>query len=399
MSLDLTTFDAALKQHYLPIRVENMVYKENPLLAMLAKYESFGGKNMPIPLTYANPQNRSSTFATAQAGATTSKHIDFVITRTHDYSLAFIDNETIEASQGNSNAFMEAVTSEIDNAFHSITRSLAVSLYGTGGGSIGRVANGSFAGTTLTLVNTEDVTNFEVGMILKTDAVDGTGTENAGELSVVAVNRDSGAVELSGALSTWSGVATNDYIFQKGDYGQKIKGLQAWIPAVAPTGGDNFFSVDRSVDATRLAGIRIDGSALPIEEALVKASARLAREGGRPDVVYMGFSKYQELVNSLGSKVQYIEHKVGEIGFEGVMVHGPKSKIKVIPDTNCPSDKAFMLTMNTWKLYSLKKAPRILDTDGLKMLRQGTADGVEVRIGYYAQVACQAPGMNAVITF
>ncbi len=35
--LDLTSFQAALKQHYTSDRVENMVYADNPLLAMLPK--------------------------------------------------------------------------------------------------------------------------------------------------------------------------------------------------------------------------------------------------------------------------------------------------------------------------------------------------------------------------
>ena len=43
MSLNLTTFAAALKQHYTNDRVESMAYKDNPLLAMMAKYENFGG--------------------------------------------------------------------------------------------------------------------------------------------------------------------------------------------------------------------------------------------------------------------------------------------------------------------------------------------------------------------
>lgn len=42
MSLDLTSFAAALKQHYTNDRIENMVYADNPLLAMLSKMEDFG---------------------------------------------------------------------------------------------------------------------------------------------------------------------------------------------------------------------------------------------------------------------------------------------------------------------------------------------------------------------
>ena len=44
MALNMTTFAAALKQHYTDEKIENMVYKDNPFLAMLSKYEDFGRK-------------------------------------------------------------------------------------------------------------------------------------------------------------------------------------------------------------------------------------------------------------------------------------------------------------------------------------------------------------------
>ena len=56
-----------------------------------------------------------------------------------------------------------------------------------------------------------------------------------------------------------------------------------------------------------------------------------------------------------------------------------------------------MLSMSFWKLYSLGKCPKILDSDGLRMLRESNADAVEVRVGYYAQLGCRAPGFNATI--
>ena len=49
MGLDLTSFDAALKEHYTSDTVENLVYKDNPLLALMPKMEDFGGENS-LPL-------------------------------------------------------------------------------------------------------------------------------------------------------------------------------------------------------------------------------------------------------------------------------------------------------------------------------------------------------------
>lgn len=396
MALDLTSFASALKAHYTNDRVENMVYQDNPLLAMVPKMEDFGGKNLPIPIIYGNPQGRSASFSSAQANKTSSQLKDFVLTRAKDYSLASIDNETLEASKGNSNAFMEAATTEIDGAIHSAARSLAIALYGTGSGKIGQLSATSGVTTLITLAEPEDVTNFEKGQTLVLSTANGGGSLKTGTLTVTNIDRDLGTVTVTPSMATLTAVgAVNDYIFVQGDYDAKIKGLLAWLPSVAPSPSESFFNVDRSSDASRLAGIRFDGSAMPIEEALVKAASRAAREGAKPDYCFVNYSKYADLENSLGSKVQYIDMKVNaEIAFRGIQINGPRGPIKVVPDQNCPSDRAFMLTMNVWKLYSLGKAPKILDTDGLKMLRDSSADSVEVRVGYYAQLGCRAPGWN-----
>jgi len=396
MSLDIQSFDAALKQHYTNDRIENMVYSDNPLLALIPKYEQFGGRNLPIPVIYGNPQGRSATFTNAQANKTNTQVTDFVLTRNSDYSLASISNELIEASKGNANAFMEAATTEIDGAIQAATRSLAIAMYGSGSGSIGQVSAG-FTGTSLQLKDIEDVTNFEVGMEIVFSSSNGGGSVKSGRLTVNGVNRDTGVltVDAGSAVDGGTGPATDDFVFVEGDYDQKIKGLEAWIPASAPS-ATAFFGVDRSVDATRLGGIRYDGSAEPIEEALISGASRVAREGGKITHCFISYGKYAELEKALGSKVQYVDLKAtADIGFRGIMVNGPRGPIRVIADQNCPSSVAYMLQLDMWKLYSLGKCPRILDSDGLKMLRESSADAVEVRVGYYAQMGCRAPGYNA----
>ena len=383
----MTTFAAALKQHFTTDRIENMVYKDNPFLAMVSKYEDFGGENLKLPIKYGIPQGRSATFADAQANKTNTQLKAFLLTRVSDYSLASIQNETIEASKGNANAFMEAATVEIDGAIESATRSLAIALYGDGSGQIGVV--GSLATTTasndtVTLATIDDITNFEVGMQLNF----GTATTNK---EIDTINRDTGVILLKAA----SGATATEAIFVDGDKDAKVSGLGAWLPSSAPASTDSFFGVNRSSDATRLGGIRFDGSSLPLEEALIGAASRVAREGGKPDVCFMNYSNFADLEKALGSKVSYVDVKASpEIGFRGILIHGPRGPIKVIPDQNCPKNVAFMLQMDVWKLYSLGKAPKILDSDGLKFLRDSSADSVEVRVGYYAQLGCRGPGYN-----
>ena len=387
MALNMTTFAAALKQHYTDEKIENMVYKDNPFLAMVSKYEDFGGENLKLPVKYGIPMGRSATFADAVANKTASQLKAFLLTRNSDYAIASIANETIEASKGNANAFIEAATFEIDGAIESATRSLAISLYGDGSGSIGVVgalATTTASNDTVTLATIQDITNFEVGMQLNF----GTATTNK---KIDSINRDTGVFILDAA----SGATTTEAIYVDGDKDNMLTGLGGWLPSTAPASTDSFFGVNRSSDSTRLGGIRFDGSSLPLEEALIGAAARVAREGGKPDVCFINYNNFGDLEKALGSKVSYVDVKVNpEIGFRGILIHGPRGPIKVVPDQNCPNGVAYMLQMDVWKLYSLGKAPKILDSDGLKFLRESTADAVEARIGYYAQLGCRAPGFN-----
>lgn len=414
MGLDLTTFDAALKQHYTADRVENLTYENNPFHALLKKYEKFGGRNMPIVVQYGNPQGRSNTFSDAQrrGGLTYGKYEDFVITRIKNYGITTIDNETMEASTGDADAFMDARTAEIDGTIRELTNSVALQEYGSGSGKRGVV--GSISTVTLTLATPADSVNFEVGMELV-----GAATESSGAIRALGTSGNgliiTGIVRSTGVLTFAYNVtdaadgipllAANDYLFVRGDRATAggsliaMTGLEGWIPTTAPTSGDNFFGVDRSRDVTRLAGLRADLSAYPIEEALIEGAALVNVEGGNIDHYFTTFAKWVALEKSLGAKVQYVDLRVNaQIGFRGIEIMGQKGPIKVIPDRNCGAGKAYGLTLSSWSLNSLGKAVRVIDTDGNSMLRQASADGVEIRHGGYMQMGCRAPGHNINLT-
>lgn len=395
--LDLTSFDSVLKQYYTNDKVEQMVYTDHPLLALLIKMEKFYGRNLPVPIQFGVPQGRSATFSTAKNNKTPSKFEDFVLTRAKDYALADIDNETMEASENDKGTFLAAATNEIDSSFISISRSLSTALYRDGTGSIGTI-NSTVTGTTVTLENPDEIVNFEVGMEIQFANPSGPALRDSGQaVGISTINRDAGTFTVDEALSGIASLTDGDLILQSGDLSAKVKGLDAWLPSSVTSTA--FFGVNRAVDATRLGGVRADGTGKPIEEALIDGASKVAREGGAINYYFMNYDKYAELEKSLGSKVQYIDVQASaQIGFRGIMIHGPRGPIKCIADQDCQPNRAWGLDLRTWKLNSLKAAPRVLMQDGLKWLRVNDADAVEVRVGYYAQLGCRAPGHNVRVT-
>ncbi len=404
-SFDMAAANAALKELYDDQRVMSLVYKNNPFMAMVPKYTEFGGSVFPLPLVFNASQGRSATYANARSNQTAAEVVSFKLSRVKDYSIAQIDNQVMMASRTDKMAFVNGSQLVIDNAIRTLTNSLATGLFRSGTGTIGTIATGGITSGVVTLSNPGDVVNFERNQVLIATSTDGGGTQRAGVGYIVAVNRTAGTITVS--ATTWGGAAgsptgwtAGDSLVIQGDLNAKLSGLLGWLPLNAPTTGDNWFGVDRSVDPVRLAGVRYDGSAQNIEEALVDGSLLVAREGGEPDVCIMSFGSYSALEKSLGAKAQYITMEgPAEIAFPGILINGAHGQIKVFPDRNCPPKRAFLLQTDTWKLYSLGDAPHIARyADGLEMLRVSDADAAEVRVVSYAQLGCNAPGWNGVLT-
>jgi len=400
-SLDLTSFDAALKVHYTDDEVERLTYNDHPLLALLMKDEKFKGKNLPIPIIYGNIAGRSAAFATAQTNSGPTQIEDFVLTRAKDYAVASIDGETMDAAEDDADAFMDAATTEFDSAFEAISSSLATSLYRNGTGSIGQVSAGStVSAQVITLANPEDSVAFEVGMVLRGTSTDG-GAYDTGQEILAGIDRDTGVLTATSAAwnTVMTDLAASDYLLTSGDLNAKVKGLDAWMPSSVTSTA--FFGVDRTADSVRLGGARYDSTTNGenIEEALINGAVRAGRHGGRVTHYFMSMERWGDLGKILGSKREYVQvHATAEVNFPAYEVQGPKGLIKVIADQDCQPNIAWGLDMRCWKFYSLKKCPRILQRDGNKLLRLSSADGDEFRVGYYGQLGGRAPGRNVRVT-
>jgi hypothetical protein len=415
--MNLAAMTAALKEYYTDDMIMNMTYRDNPLYALIPKQEDFEGKYEPVVTVWGNPQSRSKTFSQAlqMSGSAAASLSAFWLTRVQDHAIATIDNETLLASKSNAGAFMEAATVQIDGAIGQLTRSVAIAQYRSGWGEIGQILpTMTIAGATVIyLSNPEEITNFETGMQLEFASalnVASRAYNNAGDTTVptiLSVDRSLGTFTLAHAIDDGSygvaGIAAGDYIFVRGDHVvsgvtlPKMAGLAAWIPPVAPTNA-LFFNVDRSVD-TRLGGLRKDISMLPMEQGLIQGAVYAGREGSKIDYIFMNYNNYGILEQSLGTRVQYIDLKVtAEIAFRGIVLNGTRGPIRVVPDQNCPAKTAFGIQLDTWKMRSLGKPISPFETDGLSMLRQGAADGVEVRYHFYGNQSCKAPGWNINLT-
>ncbi len=411
---------AALKELYVDDKdyMKNIVYAKNPWLAMIPKNESpdgFAGKYIPVPLEYSNPAGRAHEFANAQNQQTASSVISYFVYAVQDYQLVTITNLLMEQTKSNAGAFVDEASRTMDNGFRNLSNNMAFELFAGGTASRGIIGSAlSLVGTTLTftLQNSQTVVQFEVGMTLQNTATDGGAALTSGgavdAAQITSVNRGTGVIVATITQGAGTSFAVGNYLQVYGDIGiggattiaglLGLSGLAAWVPFADPPSNDNFWGVNRSADPTRLAGLRYNASSQTISEGLTSALAFGNREGASFDLIVIDFVSYSTLVNELGAKVQYVmlEHDEVEVAFEAIHFHSAYGKIPVVADRSSQAQTAWCLTTDTWKLRTLGKAPHILTygMEGLEGLRVGSADALEIRIAYYGNVICSAPGYN-----
>jgi hypothetical protein len=420
---------AALKELYTGDHfMKDLVYRKNPALSLVPKDESpsgMAGKYIPVPMIYAPTQGRSATFTNAQNNQNPAQLKSFFVYRVSNYSLATITNELLEATVGDAGAFIDEGKLQVDAAIRVISNDLAFDMFRVGTGSRGTIGtfsqNGVVAGgTAITLTDNQQVVNFEVNMVLTAGSSDG-GAPSTDTVTITNINRSTGVIlgtASTGSLSAnWT---AGGFLAVQGDVGSggststgtdpqsttttgyfKVTGFAGWLPVNGPSVGESFWGVDRSADSVRLAGVSFNAANESIEEGLIDASVLTAREGGEPDMGFLSFNSWGATEKELGAKVQYVQvkHDMADIAFKGITINAPYGPVTLIADRNCQSRTAFLIELDTWKFRSLGKAPHILTygREGLEGIRTGTADALEIRIGYYGNLVCAAPGFNAIV--
>ena len=399
-----------LKELYDDQKIQWLTYKDNPFLAMIKKEEKFAGKYYPVPVVYGlSSGGASATFSSAYNNQSSASVAEFLVTRVADFSLATIDGQLLAAAQSDPGAFIDGAELMIDAAFQVAVNRIASAMFRNGAGTIGQIASiahvsgaGPFI-STLTLANPDDAVQFEIGQALvDVQNIDGSGTTStlASPQVITAVNRNTGVLTVTSAVDATTDFTANYYLAVQGDLPSasnnnfqpvgstgtnsmlKLAGLAAWVPVAGPPVSDTFFGVNRNLDVQRLAGVTFDGSALSLEEALLQGTGRIALNGGRVDTGICSYATYTSLLISLGAKVQYVDEKLGEIGFRGVQVNGANSVMSVFPDRNCPDGLIYCLEMDSWVLRSQNAAPHILKyMDEIEILRVPGVDSAELRVG------------------
>jgi hypothetical protein len=155
--------------------------------------------------------------------------------------------------------------------------------------------------------------------------------------------------------------------------------------------------MERVSNPDRLAGIRVGGKQLMIEEAIKKMLKRCTDSNAAITHIFCNTAQFNDLDMSLGTRRRYADEKVGSIGFTGIefATRGGGRPIRVFEDPDCPENILHGLRLDSWVLSSMGKYPDFLTADGKEYITEESNNSWEGRIGGYAQLYTTAPGWNA----
>jgi hypothetical protein len=408
------TLSALIKTQYAPDKLAMQLLQDAPAIALIEKeIVPWVGGQIVVPTVYGNPQTASATILTSlnKAQVASSSTAAFNVTQVQNYAAATISRQLMKASKSDVGAFIKGFDLEVKGAMRALKRLQSVNFYRAGWGDCGVV--GALSGSTMTLASLGDANNFEVNMDVQFAATQASSNLRASgaTLTVTGVNRTTGVVTFSAAVSTVAGLAVGDYVFFNGCRMDSTTpsrllpaGIGAWCPTLDPVSGALFFGVDRSVD-NRLGGFRYNGSSLSIEEALMEGANLAAAQGASPDYAFVSYRDFTNLAKSQQGRNNYynLNVKVSDndnapsIGFSSIKLRGPSGEIIVVPDTACPQGTAFITQLDSWKFASQDEFISIIDDDGMTILRQSGADGFEARMVLCGNFYTNAPGYTVAV--
>jgi hypothetical protein len=412
---DTSTAAAMLKDIWDPDSPKDACFKQYPMWGLVEKRNDYEGNGtLHVAVQIGQQQGVANTIAQAYSNASANVSKEFLVKRAKFYGIGRIQRELIIASKSNKGSLLRAMMNEQKGLEKQLVRMIGKQSWDSGSGVLGQssTVTGVGAGAVITLADKAQVAWFEPNQTLTASATPTGAAKAIVGAGMVVLKRDPGAgtitltQNVTTACPTW---VDGDYLFRDGTMFSQlpnpVTGIAGWIPPVAPIGGDNFWGIDRSVDPTRLAGIRYDASATGENklESLRSAMTQAQVETVAPDSAFYHPTDFNSLVKSIEGTPQWVTTQASgtiKVGYEGVKVLTPAGLVTCYPDPGVPKGFAWVLNLDDWcweYLCRTDSFPELFDEDG-ELLRESQSDSYEWRAGGYAQMVCSDPHGQVVIT-
>lgn len=374
--------------------LQEMTWSDDPYRRDIIKQTSgFGGgpnavNGRIVVVRISQNVGTAHTYARAVANKNPANERRFTVLPKRIYHPYQLDGLFIRQTRGKPEALVKGLEDEQRSAMRELKKQIDRCAWNDQGGALGQIDTSTTLTTNQLIFRNNRVLfgQYMLGQKIVFSTDNGSGTSPAGLLGagpdnptilvISAVNEQTNTVTVTdingGAttLNTVPGITTSSFVFLDGTYALAPSGKRGWNPVTAPTAGDNFQGVDRSVAVNYLSGWRqTAGSSMEltlIDAMLLGAQA----ETGMGKCYANGFD-WNRLVKEVG--VKYIR-EVGDakqgMGAKGLEVYGMQGSCTVVGANLVPQGNAWMGDPKADLQLSEGECPDVLDEDDNGPLRK-----------------------------
>lgn len=403
------TASAGLKDWYSAV-YDDAAWRDNVMLGMVPKEAAYG-QQITQSIKIGRTSGHGADIASAITNQSSESRKKFNTPWGKSYAVENVDNTEIDVSEEDDGAIVQLLGDAMEGCMRKVSEDLEFDLFGDGFGSRGVILShtGGASPFVLTLSQQWDTIKWNVGDVGVSCSTVNGGALDTGSFTVTAVDTDAGTLTVT-TTNAWAGTANDaHFIFFTADKiagslttPLKVLGLKFWIPLVA-TSGIDATGVDRGVDVNKLQGTRIDCRGMDPKQAVNALLTSICiNRSANPKAVLASPFFYQAYEDSLQNQAVYDKQAgsgdAASTYFDGIRHMGPKGPVTIYSAPGCDADRFYAVDWTSMILRAPKnKAVKMAGRAGKDgLIDVGTADAVQIRMKYLANLSLSFPGANGV---
>jgi hypothetical protein len=309
-----------------------------------------------------------------------------------------ITGPMIKSSQSDVGSFVRSAAYELEEGYNDLKSDLNRQFSWNGNGTLAQASGNATSTTSFVISGRESVEPalkfLDVGTVFDIVSAATSTVSNSG-IQVVAIS--SGSPSSATATLTLSAPVTclsGDLIIRSGSLNNEIQGLLTSLDG----GTTTIYNVNRAQYLSYQGNVRNLGNAqLSLDQMQAIYNDTMRRGGSKIDAIYSDFDTLRMYQKLLTADKRYTNTVEGDGGFaKKDQFYLEFNGTPHVPDKDCPQ-RLFVLSADSYKNYVLCEL-EFADETGSMYIAQTSADQLEVRVRYFANLFPEKPAANGVLT-
>lgn len=314
------------------------------------------------------------------------------ISAKYNYLRFGITGPMLKAAQGDKGAFVNLMEYEMSEGMTDFKNDVNRQIFWDGTSDLATLSAAAVSSNVITVTgreSTEDGSKYlDIGVVI--DIYTGT----SAVATAVTITNLTGTTTATVTLDQPVSAASGSIVVRSGTFGNEIQGILYTLDG----GTSTIYGIDRATYSA-YTGNSVSASGNQLSLAVMKQAWNLPRSrgGAKVDAAYCDFDSERFYEKLLIADKRYVGKVKGDGTFaqknENYLEYGG---IPLVPDKDCPQRFLF-LDSKTWKKYVLSEL-EWADETGSNMIAQTGADAWEVRLRMFANLFCEKPSANVVLS-